>query len=417
MAVIKTTSKSKPWRVDYRVNGKRVRKSFTNKRQAEAFERDQLSKRDAGTWVDPRTAERTTVTDVWNDFQSLMETTGPNGRGPTKERARIRYEYHWRAFIEPVWGATPVAYVKHEEVSAWVASMKRRSGGTKQGEMLDAGAHILVDGTRKHGLTENDPRTVLAGESTRKSVAVSFKTLMKHAVRMGVVHQNPALNAAGESTYTPAAKTKKDHVYLTMEQLFDLYRALPEAYRLIALVSGLCGLRWGEANALKASDVDLEGRVIHVQRAYQEVEGHFILGLPKSGQDRRVPIPEVLIPLLRERMVERPTGLLFSYRAGGQPMRNTNYNRRTLRPALEKMKANGMTMPDMSFHDLRHTAVSLMIRSGANIKVVQAIAGHATATLTLDTYAGLFMDDLMDSVGRLDQAIKTGGHFMDTEAA
>lgn len=283
--------------------------------------------------------------------------------------------------------------------------------------MLDAGAHILADGTRKHGLAEGDPRTVLAGESTRKSVAVSFKTLMKHAVRMGVVHQNPALNAAGESSYTPAAKTKKAHVYLTMEQLFDLYRALPEAYRLIALVSGLCGLRWGEANALKASDVDLEGSVIHVQRAYLEVEGHFILGLPKSGQDRRVPIPEVLIPLLRERMVERPTGLLFSYRAGGQPMRNTNYNRRTLRPSLEKMKANGMTMSDMSFHDLRHTAVLLMIRSGANIKVVQAIAGHATATLTLDTYAGLFMDDLMDSVGRLDQAIKTGGHFTDTEAA
>lgn len=52
----------------------------------------------------------------------------------------------------------------------------------------------------------------------------------------------------------------------------------------------------------------------------------------------------------------------------------------------------------MTVHDLRHTAASLMVRSGANVKAVQNQLGHASAAMTLDTYADLFDDDL-DLVG------------------
>lgn len=51
----------------------------------------------------------------------------------------------------------------------------------------------------------------------------------------------------------------------------------------------------------------------------------------------------------------------------------------------------------MSPHDLRHTAASLAIQRGANVKAVQRMLGHASAAMTLDVYAGLFSDDL-DSV-------------------
>lgn len=417
MAVTKTSSKSKPWRVDYRVNGVRKRQSFATKRQAEAFQRDQLTKRDAGTWVDPKTAERTTVSDVWKDFQMLMRTSGPNGRGPTADRARIRYERHWRAYIEPVWGSTPVGFIKHEDASAWVAGMKRRSGGSKADGFVDAGAHLIAGNKLKHGLAEDDERTIPLGESGRKSVAVTFKTLMKHATRMGVVVNNPALNSAGESTYTPVAKVKKPHIYLTADQLFTLHDAMPEPYRLGILLSGLCGLRWGEMNGLRASDVNLSERIITVQRSLSELDGYHIETPPKSGATRRVPIPAVIVEDLRAVMKERPSGLLFSFKKGGPPLRNNNYNTRTLRPTIQRLRANGVDIPVMTFHDLRHTAVSLMIKSGANIKVVQAIAGHATATMTLDTYAGLFMDDLMDSVGRLDNVLESGGHFKVTSKA
>lgn len=62
-----------------------------------------------------------------------------------------------------------------------------------------------------------------------------------------------------------------------------------------------------------------------------------------------------------------------------------------------------------TFHDLRHTAVSLAISAGVNVKVVQRIAGHASATMTLDTYAGLFDDDLHDSADRLNRTLTALG--------
>lgn len=59
-----------------------------------------------------------------------------------------------------------------------------------------------------------------------------------------------------------------------------------------------------------------------------------------------------------------------------------------------------------TFHNLRHTAVSLAVGSGANIKLVQRIAGHKSATMTLDVYSDLFDDDLHDSARRLNGPLR-----------
>ena len=59
---------------------------------------------------------------------------------------------------------------------------------------------------------------------------------------------------------------------------------------------------------------------------------------------------------------------------------------------------------DIHPHDLRHTAVSLAIKTGANVKAVQQMLGHASAAMTLDVYAGLFEDDL-DSVATAMDAL------------
>ncbi len=69
---------------------------------------------------------------------------------------------------------------------------------------------------------------------------------------------------------------------------------------------------------------------------------------------------------------------------------------------------------ELTSHDLRHTAVSLAISSGANIKVVQRIAGHKSATMTLDRYADLFPVDLGDLADRLDDMAFGGTSSNDT---
>ena len=58
----------------------------------------------------------------------------------------------------------------------------------------------------------------------------------------------------------------------------------------------------------------------------------------------------------------------------------------------------------MTIHDLRHTAVSLAISAGANVKAIQKMVGHASAAMTLDTYAELFDDDLNSVAVRLNDA-------------
>ncbi|WP_448642919.1 tyrosine-type recombinase/integrase [Geodermatophilus sp. URMC 63] len=59
----------------------------------------------------------------------------------------------------------------------------------------------------------------------------------------------------------------------------------------------------------------------------------------------------------------------------------------------------------MTPHELRHTAASLAVSAGANVKAVQRLLGHASAAMTLDVYSGSFDDDLNAVADRLDEAV------------
>jgi integrase len=78
-------------------------------------------------------------------------------------------------------------------------------------------------------------------------------------------------------------------------------------------------------------------------------------------------------------------------------LRNTVFRRFYFDRAAEAVGLLGFTP-----HELRHTAASLAIASGASVKVVQRMMGHASAAMTLDVYAGLFADDLDTVAARLD---------------
>ena len=56
-------------------------------------------------------------------------------------------------------------------------------------------------------------------------------------------------------------------------------------------------------------------------------------------------------------------------------------------------------------HDFRHTAASLAVQAGANVKAVQRLLGHKSAAMTLDVYADLFDTDLDDVAEALDHAV------------
>jgi hypothetical protein len=118
-----------------------------------------------------------------------------------------------------------------------------------------------------------------------------------------------------------------------------------------------------------------------------------VWGTPKTHQRREVPIPRFLAAELADHIRGRsPDDLVFAGIRNGQPLRVS-----TFRTAFTSA-ARAIGVPDLYPHQLRHTAASLAIAAGADVKVVQQMLGHASATMTLDTYGHLF-DDRLDEVG------------------
>jgi integrase len=94
--------------------------------------------------------------------------------------------------------------------------------------------------------------------------------------------------------------------------------------------------------------------------------------------------------------VKSPDDLVFTTWRG-KPLRNLNFRRDVFDPAARDAGLEGLTP-----HELRHTAASLAVSAGANVKAVQHMLGHASAAMTLDVYSGLFGDDLDGVAERID---------------
>jgi hypothetical protein len=168
--------------------------------------------------------------------------------------------------------------------------------------------------------------------------------------------------------------------------------------RLAVLVLAYCGLRWSELAALRVGRVDLTRRRLTIAEAMTEVDGaRIVWGTPKTHEARSVPIPQSLVDDLARHTAGKAAGELVFTTAAGAPLRNRNARRGWFDAAAIEVGVPGLTP-----HELRHTAASLAVSAGANVKAVQRMLGHASAVMTLDRYADLFDDDLDAVAARLD---------------
>ncbi len=135
-----------------------------------------------------------------------------------------------------------------------------------------------------------------------------------------------------------------------------------------------------------------------IDKAVTEVGGELVYGTPKNHSRRSVPFPSFLSELLATRCEGKPKGDFVFTAPDRGPIRNENFRARRFEPAMTKMLDLHPDLVRLVPHDLRHTAASLAISAGANVKAVQKMLGHASAAMTLDVYADLFDDDL-DAVG------------------
>jgi hypothetical protein len=145
------------------------------------------------------------------------------------------------------------------------------------------------------------------------------------------------------------------------------------------------------------SRLDLTRRRATIAESVTVVQGQgLVWGTPKSHERRQVPIPGYSSPSCE------------THRRQGA--RRPRVHRRTGRRATtgadlpRHLAAKAIGIPELHPHELRHTAASLAIASGADVKVVQQMLGHSSAAMTMDVYGHLFSDRLDEVADALDNA-------------
>lgn len=338
------------WRARYRdPSGRERARHFKRKIDSERWLVSVEGAKHRGEWIDPAMS-RITVGD-WS-------TRWLQGQSQLKPQTRERYRNIVRVQILPEWERIRLSAISHADVVAWVAK-------------------LVADGY---------------AASTVRQVHRVFSLMLDLAARDGRLPRNPATGVR-----LPRA-AKGEPVFLSHAQVEALALACP-GYELFVRVLAYTDLRWGEATAVRVRRLDLMKRRIEVVHTAVEINGEMTYGTPKTHQCRSVPVPRSLVDALAERIAGKgPDDLVFTS-PRGDVMRNHNFRSRVFVPAAKQIG-----MPGLTPHDLRHTAASLAVQAGANVKAVQRMLGHASAAMTLDVYAGLFGDDLDAVADRLDAA-------------
>jgi len=247
-------------------------------------------------------------------------------------------------------------------------------------------------------------RTNLSAATVKKMHVVLRKALSQ-AVSDGLIPRNAADGVKPPRVSAPGEEIKP----LDSEEC-ALFLEASRGERLEALymVAVHCGLREGELLALRWEDVCLEDAkpAVLVRRTLTRGEngrGWVVGASTKSGQGRRVRLTRQAASALkdhRKRQLEERLRLTGLWQDQGLVFPNETgslFNPSNLRNrSFKRIKARAHVREDLRFHDLRHTCATLLLSEGVNVKVVSELLGHASITITLNTYSHV-LPDMQDS--------------------
>ncbi len=342
--------KGSRWRARYvDENGKEHAHGFGRKVDAQNWLNKQVSDQVTGTWTDPALSVVT-----FGAMAQRWLSTKANRSAKTVAGCRSLLG----TVVLPRWRDVPLREVRYDDLQVWITGLSVDGSVRFEGKGLSATrvrqAHQLV------------------------GAVLNFAVKAKH------LPANPADGV--ELPRLPESEQR----YLTHEQLHRVAVASGRM-RTLVLLLGYCGLRFGEATALRVADVDVKTRRIRVRRSVTYVrKTGLVEGPTKNHTARTVPMPAFLARLLATEIADRDADALVfeSARGGGYlTLGQARY-------AFAKATAVVGGIDGVRLHDLRHTCASLAISARANVKVVQKLLGHKTAVLTLDRYGHLFPDDL-----------------------
>lgn len=365
-----TASGATLYRVRYRTpeRNQTDKRGFKTKRDAESFAATVEVEKLTGSYVAPALG-KVTVGELGPSWLARQ-------KGVMKPSAFHSVESAWRVHVQPRWGSKAIADITHTGVQGWITELSEKRKGTLVATVYSVLARILDDAVKDRRLANNPARGVKL-----------------------------------------PARAKRKNVYLTAEQLQAL-AVESGRYGSLVLLLGTAGPRWGEAAALRVGDIEFLKRRIVLHENAVTVGGDVHVGTLKSGKSRTVVLPKFVVDELAKTCRGKDHGdLIWPARGGGHLGPPSSHDSwlsgavdRCQQAAIEARKKEGKepvtpVFPRVTAHALRHTAASLAISAGANVKVVQRMLGHASAAMTLDVYADLFDDDLTGVADKLDETV------------
>jgi len=284
-----------------------------------------------GQWVDPRSRQL-----LLSGYAKSWLAARPD----LKIRTRELYQWLLDKYVVPHLGHLPLDKVTPGVVRSWHAGLLRDAATTP----------------------------------TRQAYSL-LRAMLNTAVADELLSRNPcSVRGAGVSR-------AGERTIATVAQVHALADAVPPRYRMLILLAAWSGARWGELVALSPDRLDLEHGTLTIDRQYVELrDGTLVLDTPKSAAGvRTVHIPPHLLPELREHLdrYTTPRSSVVFPNSKDQPIRRASFRSVWL---LARQRAG---LPELRFHDLRHTGNTLAAATGASTKELMARMGHASMRAAL----------------------------------
>jgi integrase len=375
MASLRTRSRtdgSAYYAVLYRLDGKQTSTSFEDIASATKFKNlaDQFGPAKALEIVGADTALQTMTVGQWLEHH-IAHLTG------LRKSTLYDYKAYVRNDVAPVLGDLPLTALTRDDIARWMQELTAK--GT-------SGKTIA----NKHGF---------------------LSSALNAAVRAGRIPSNPA---AGQRLPT---SERQEMVCLSHEDFARLLGNIPEFWRPLVEFLVASGCRWGEATALKPSDINRAENTVRITRAWKRTydRGGYELGPPKTKKSvRTINVPAAVLDKL-----DYSHEWIFLNKAG-RPVRGNGFHDRIWQHAIERtwpsVSDNGEPITDKSvpilcprIHDLRHTCASWLVLAGVPLPVVQQHLGHESINTTISLYAHIDRRSMQAAAAAIEQVLSPSG--------
>ena len=340
MAVYKE-EKTNTWRVIYRYTdwtGERKqsqRRGFKTKREALAWEREQLNKSTA---------------DLDMTFASFVEQYTADMKTRIKENTWATKDHIIRTKLLPYFGKLKMCNITAQQIITW------------QNEMLD----------------HKDENGKKYSPAYLRSVNNQLSAIFNHAVRYYDLRENPCKKAG-----SMGKKKNRKMLFWTKEEYLKFAEVMmdkPLSFYAFEMLYW-CGIREGELLALTPADFDFEKCTVSITKSYQRLNGQDLITTPKTEKSNRIiKMPQFLADEMQDYLKQlygiEPNDRMFT-------VTKSYLHREMDRGAKEA------GVKRIRIHDIRHSAVSLLIDMGFSATAIADRVGHESIDITYN-YAHLF---------------------------